>query len=774
MKRSRVIDLKTVFPKTKAQGMAGVHRLQAKSAGWNPPPVYPADLRFYGAADWSPKLPDPIWLTEFRNLHGSATAGNYILMATRSSSPTVLIILNVLNPDYLHLIPLPNPSSWDESYDWTADYGYRYVPFFISLEQLQSRYSSCDAACYSPVTKKAYLELYGGSAKYISVIELDPKTGSWTDVIMDPIHVDPDAYSNGGVICCDDDHLYLCTYGVESLGTEAMIYKYALNERDEDGQLSFVGKAKMTGMYAPHSMGIRDGKIWVCTGIGSVKSIVRIDAATLVTEATGILTGYNAITDDLTLTETDVWIGIEMGVSGAVRIDRDSLEVVEEYLLPDSAIFGTYCFGAWYERGYIYLGFGKVEVPVIARINPETGELRYAQIDWAGYSKNPELGQWGLNEICYHPGTGYFYASLWDEAPPVIVRFKDETLTWLEVAEGEAPGVPVVKAGTEISATGFIANWEASIWATGYLLDVSADSGFGSYLEGYHDLSVAETSAAVTGLSVDGTYYYRVRAVGAGGTSEYSATESVVLWTPNAINGLKAWLDAYTAPESVDESSRVISMRCRKTNNQLTAQATETTRPTYDAANKRIIFTAANKQKLSAASFFTDEPFKSATKGMGQAWTFIWVGSTMPTFSLHSAAGANGNFRAGGNVTDGGLFGINYISGKTIYAIIKPAASNLLRIVDTFSVTAPYALSGNSPVPTVYLNDVKQSNGSSSTQATSNGTSLASGGLSIGNWATLYYNTTMNEMLMYAGAIAESDLLLIISYLMAKWGIAGA
>lgn len=255
---------------------------------------------------------------------------------------------------------------------------------------------------------------------------------------------------------------------------------------------------------------------------------------------------------------------------------------------------------------------------------------------------------------------------------------------------------------------------------------------------------------------------------GRGGVSE---------WTPDSIAGLAAWIDAHTAPESIDASNGIKTIRCKKTNNQLVAPdivaETSTLRPVYDAANKKIVFTAANSQMLSAASFFTDEPFKSATKGMGQAWTFIWVGSTKPVFTLHSAAGANYNLYASGKATNGGVFGIYNISAKTIYAIIKPAASNPLWMFDTINTTAPFELSGNSPVPTVYLNDVKQSNGTSASfQPTSDGAILASGGLSIGNWGTIYYNTTMNEMLMYDRAIAESDLLLLIAHLKTKWKIA--
>lgn len=90
------------------------------------------------------------------------------------------------------------------------------------------------------------------------------------------------------------------------------------------------------------------------------------------------------------------------------------------------------------------------------------------------------------------------------------------------------PDPPAVDAASSISSTGFTANWEASTGATGYTLDVSTDPLFGFFVSIYHDLAVGNvTSAAVTGLNVSATYYYRLRAVDASGSSDYSDTITV-------------------------------------------------------------------------------------------------------------------------------------------------------------------------------------------------------------------------------------------------------
>jgi len=66
----------------------------------------------------------------------------------------------------------------------------------------------------------------------------------------------------------------------------------------------------------------------------------------------------------------------------------------------------------------------------------------------------------------------------------------------------------------------FMASWQRVSGAIGYRLDVSKNSSFSSYVNGYHDLEVGNVNRrAVTGLSQGATYYYRVGAYDATATT---------------------------------------------------------------------------------------------------------------------------------------------------------------------------------------------------------------------------------------------------------------
>jgi hypothetical protein len=82
---------------------------------------------------------------------------------------------------------------------------------------------------------------------------------------------------------------------------------------------------------------------------------------------------------------------------------------------------------------------------------------------------------------------------------------------------------PIALAATNITSTGFTANWQASSGATKYLLDVSTSSTFNTFVAGYNNLDVGNVlTRNITGLNVNTQYYYRIRASNSSSTSSNS------------------------------------------------------------------------------------------------------------------------------------------------------------------------------------------------------------------------------------------------------------
>src|SRR5262245_22270076 len=90
------------------------------------------------------------------------------------------------------------------------------------------------------------------------------------------------------------------------------------------------------------------------------------------------------------------------------------------------------------------------------------------------------------------------------------------------------PAAPRALQETNVTASSFTANWTSVSGATGYRLDVSTSGSFSSYVPGYQNLDVGNTTSKnVTGLSAGTKYYNRLRAYNGNGTSPNSNVVSV-------------------------------------------------------------------------------------------------------------------------------------------------------------------------------------------------------------------------------------------------------
>jgi phosphodiesterase/alkaline phosphatase D-like protein len=104
-----------------------------------------------------------------------------------------------------------------------------------------------------------------------------------------------------------------------------------------------------------------------------------------------------------------------------------------------------------------------------------------------------------------------------------------------------------------VTFNSFTAHWSSIAGATGYRLDVSTSNNFITYVTGYQNLDVGNTTSyPVTGLSAHTTFYYRVRAYNGCTTSRNSNVKNVQTLScrpaaPNAQNATNVTSSGFTA-----------------------------------------------------------------------------------------------------------------------------------------------------------------------------------------------------------------------------------
>jgi len=96
-----------------------------------------------------------------------------------------------------------------------------------------------------------------------------------------------------------------------------------------------------------------------------------------------------------------------------------------------------------------------------------------------------------------------------------------------------APSTPEITSINNVGSGSFKVNWYSVPGATTYQIDVSTNSNFNTFVQGYNNATVTGTNLTVTGLSAGNNYFVRLRASNGTSTSNNSNTASTIT-CPNA------------------------------------------------------------------------------------------------------------------------------------------------------------------------------------------------------------------------------------------------
>ncbi|MEO7214199.1 GH25 family lysozyme [Mucilaginibacter sp.] len=146
-------------------------------------------------------------------------------------------------------------------------------------------------------------------------------------------------------------------------------------------------------------------------------------------------------------------------------------------------------------------------------------DIYLGRISFPGLAPNSNSPYYS-NTVTIPVGTkaGKYYVYFWADGTEIIPEsdddnnFRSRIITVTEVKGCSTPAPPSINLPTNISSTGFTATWSKSSDATSYRVDVSPDLEFKTFVTGYNNLNVGNTtSIEISGLSCNTIYSYRVR-----------------------------------------------------------------------------------------------------------------------------------------------------------------------------------------------------------------------------------------------------------------------
>lgn len=134
------------------------------------------------------------------------------------------------------------------------------------------------------------------------------------------------------------------------------------------------------------------------------------------------------------------------------------------------------------------------------------------------------------------PATNYFYRVRAYNNGGVAVSSNSTVISVSTITTA-----PIADPASGVLLNGFTANWQSVPNASSYQIDISTDDLFTNFVTGYDSLNVGNVLLRdITDLQAGTTYYYRVRAVNAGGNASNNSNSIAQITLPAAPLALAA------------------------------------------------------------------------------------------------------------------------------------------------------------------------------------------------------------------------------------------